>query len=211
MTSNLNLAGGTTVTSADSDVTTNFTLPESSTTGFSDDTKADGYVYNSGSVYCGNESPCYSYYSYNAATAGTGASLTDDGVNATGSICPKGWRLPTATTSNASATSNNNWETDDFYNLAIQYGMATGNYYENPDNSPTLASLAGPGTTPGFLFGGYYYDSTFRDGGFVGAYWSSTSSSGINAYYLVFYSSNVNSTFGYARRNGFSVRCIFGA
>ncbi len=34
------------------------------------------------------------YYFWNTATAGTGGSITVAGQNATGSICPKGWRLP---------------------------------------------------------------------------------------------------------------------
>ncbi|MBO7561251.1 hypothetical protein J6T21_04500 [Candidatus Saccharibacteria bacterium] len=36
-----------------------------------------------------------SYYSWNAATAGSGAT-TEDGAAAAESICPKGWKLPTA-------------------------------------------------------------------------------------------------------------------
>ncbi|MBO7657374.1 DUF1566 domain-containing protein, partial [Candidatus Saccharibacteria bacterium] len=88
MTKNLNLSGGTTLTPADSNVSSNYTLPASSTSGFSDN---NAYVYNSGSTTCGDGSPCYSYYSYVAATAGTNPS---SGA-ATSDICPKGWRLPT--------------------------------------------------------------------------------------------------------------------
>ena len=91
MTKNLDLPGGTTLTPANSNVTANYTLPESSTTGFSDNSTA--YVYNSHSSTCADNSPCYSYYSYSAATAGTGASLATG--EATSDICPKGWRLPT--------------------------------------------------------------------------------------------------------------------
>ena len=89
MTRNLNLAGNTTLNSSTSNVTSSYTLPASSTSGFSDDSTA--YVYNSGSTSCGDNSPCYSYYSYAAATAGTNPSSGD----ATSDICPKGWRLPT--------------------------------------------------------------------------------------------------------------------
>ena len=100
MTKNLDLAGGTKLYSDTSNVpdgypsTSNnpsYTLPASSTSGFSDDTKA--YVYNSGSTTCASNSPCYSYYSYPAVTAGTNPDT--DGVNATSDICPAGWRLPT--------------------------------------------------------------------------------------------------------------------
>ncbi|MBO7657683.1 DUF1566 domain-containing protein, partial [Candidatus Saccharibacteria bacterium] len=89
MTKNLDLAGGTTLTSTLSNVSSDYTLPASSTSGFSDESTA--YVYNSGSTSCGSNSPCYSYYSYVAATAGTNPSSG----NATSDICPKGWRLPT--------------------------------------------------------------------------------------------------------------------
>ncbi len=221
MVENLNLAGGTTITSADSDVTESYTLPASATknendnnltdaTQFSDDNTA--YVFNSGNkTNCGASGqnvPCGSYYSYVAATAGTGASITSNGYNASGSICPKGWRLPTATTEGVDRDSGG-YTGGDFYNLAIQYGMTTGNYKEDPDNSPTFASLAGPGTTPGFLRAGRYYDSTFNYGGSYGFYWSSTSASGTYAYYMNFGSSYVDSADNNTRRRGNSVRCLF--
>ena len=88
MTKNLDLSGGTTLTSGDSNVISDYTLPTSSTSGFSDNTIA--YVYNSDSTICDNGQPCYSYYSYAAATAGANPYSGD----ATSDICPKGWRLP---------------------------------------------------------------------------------------------------------------------
>ncbi len=80
MTSNLNIAGGTKLTSAKSNVASDYTLPASSTAGFNDNTKA--FVYND-STYGG-------YYSWVAATAGTNPSSGDS----TYDICPKGWHLP---------------------------------------------------------------------------------------------------------------------
>ena len=94
MTRNLDLPGGTTLTSSDSNVTSPYTLPASSTSGFSNNSTA--FVYNSGNnggTPCGSSTPCYSYYSYVAATAGTNPSTGE----ATSDICPKGWRLPTQT------------------------------------------------------------------------------------------------------------------
>ena len=89
MTKNLDLAGGTTLTSADSNVTTSYTLPASSTAGFTSNDTA--YVYNSGSTSCSSGNPCYSYYSHVAAAAGTNPSTGEVEAD----ICPKGWRLPT--------------------------------------------------------------------------------------------------------------------
>ena len=88
MTTNLNLAGGTELTPALSNVASNYTLPASSLNGFDDDTKA--FVYNSGNTNCGKDEACYSYYSYIAATAGTNPEEGDSSYD----ICPKGWRMP---------------------------------------------------------------------------------------------------------------------
>lgn len=89
MTKNLNLAGGTAVTPADTDVTSNYVLPANSTTGPTGFSK----VANSGSTICFNGTeilPCYSYYDIYTATAGTGPA-----ADAPSSICPSGWKLPT--------------------------------------------------------------------------------------------------------------------
>ena len=219
MTTNLDLAGGTEIESTKSDVPANYTLdtsagfqsgnrlPASSTT-FSDDTQA--YVNNSNSTTCGDNSPCYSYYSWIAATAGSGSSASpDDGGRAAYSICPKGWKLPSATTEGVGRDTNNGYTGGDFYKLAIQYGMATGNYYESPDNAPTFYSQAGPGTTPNFLLAGDYYSGSFGNGDFLGSYWSSSSRSSTNAYYLFFDSSFVYSPDSTVRNSGFPVRCLF--
>ena len=102
MTRNLDLPGGTKLSHADTNVpegystttagfTNGDTLPASSTSGFSSSTTA--YVYNSNSTTCGNNSPCYSYYSWRAATAGYNSTSSSTPVNY--DICPSGWRLPT--------------------------------------------------------------------------------------------------------------------
>ena len=95
MASNLNLGSTTgtmTLTAADSNVSTSgYTLPQSSATGFSDDTAEN--VYKSGSTTCSDTSACYSYYTFAAATAGENPSTGSSSYD----ICPKGWRLPTST------------------------------------------------------------------------------------------------------------------
>ena len=98
MTEQIEIVGGTPLYSDTSNVPEGYnsadenpyyTLPPSSEEGFTDDDAP--YIYNSGSTTCGEESPCYNYYSYVAATAGTNPSTG----NAEYDICPKGWRLPT--------------------------------------------------------------------------------------------------------------------
>ncbi|MBR0488155.1 hypothetical protein IJJ39_00545, partial [Candidatus Saccharibacteria bacterium] len=209
MVENLNLAGGTTVTPDDSDVTGNYTLPVSNFEGFSDNTIA--YVYNTDNETSNCVNGCYSYYSYVAATAGTSVNITSDGYNASSSICPKGWRLPTATTSNAPVESDNNWKTGDFYALATAYGAnLESNYLDNSATTGTnFYNNAGPGTVPNFLLGGANNGTEIYVGGIDGLYWTSTSSSVDEAYYLNFRKTRIFSSQSYSRRYGYAVRCLF--
>ena len=224
MITNLNLAGGTVLSSDKSDVpsTNYYTLPASTTISsgtsvqsgqFSSDTTA--YVFNTGNntTTCNSSTPCNSYYSWLAATAGgknsSGSSVTTNGYNAAYSICPKGWRLPTSTTSNANAQTSSNWKTGDWYALATAYGAnLESNYYNSSDTN--FYNNAGPGTTPNFLLAGYYDNGSFYYGGSGGYYWSSTANSSTSAYRLLFSSGGVNSANNYNRRNGNSVRCVYG-
>jgi uncharacterized protein (TIGR02145 family) len=84
MTQNLRIINKT-LTSADSDVSSNFTIPASSISGFNAQNTNYAYV---DSTYGG-------YYAFYTATAGTGGTSLTSG-NAPSSICPKGWRLPTS-------------------------------------------------------------------------------------------------------------------
>ena len=216
MTSDLNLAGGTTLNASDSDVPTNnyYTLPASSTTGFDDNTKA--YVYNTGNetilqADCTSTQPCNSYYSWLAATAGgkdaSGTAVTDNGPDAAYSICPKGWRLPkSGNDSDASATSTTGYKKGDFYKLATAYGANLES--SQSQSSAVFYNNAGPGTLPNFLLAGFYNSSTFRNGGANGHYWSSSSNSSTIAYKLRFDSSSVDSASSNYRQYGFSVRCV---
>ena len=227
MTENLNLAGGTALDADKTDVTSTYissfstsnnltknsdtiVLPASSTSGF--DTDDYSYVYNSGNkTNCGasgQNTPCYSYYSWDAATLGSGRSISTDNTDAAQSICPKGWKLPSAHNGSGAAA-----EATDFRKLMIGYGGSNSIQTYNSSTTPTGATMygnIGPGTTPNFLLAGYYYNSWFYDGGSYGSYWSSTSYSGVyNARSLSFNSSNVYSADYNGRLGGFNVRCLF--
>ena len=121
------------------------------------------------------------FYQWNAATAGTGSSITS--TNATDSICPKGWKLPTSNNSNNGS----------FQALVGNLNSTTitqAPYYFNPS--------------------GYVLSGSLRDAGRVGYYWSSTAySSSSYAYYLYFGSGGVfpSSYYNY-RYRGQSVRCL---
>ena len=247
MTENLNIAGGTALSADDTDVTSTYiggftnqanltksgntiTLPASATKNSGDNNLTDSgqfsndsnaYVFNSGTkTNCGasgQNTPCYSYYSWIAATLGgkqaNGTTAqTSNGYNAAASICPKGWKLPTSTTSNANAQTSPNWKTGDWYALAKAYGAnLESNYLDNSSaTGKNFYNNAGPvnNSIPNFLLAGNYNNSSFNNGGSNGYYWSSTSRSSTYAYYLYFGSSFVSSAYGSTRRVGFSVRCL---
>ena len=86
MTQNLRLSGGRTLTPADSNVTQDWKFPNDSLTSGDSYTVARSAI-NSNTSYGG-------YYNYCAASAGTVCNDTTK-QDATQSICPKGWRLPT--------------------------------------------------------------------------------------------------------------------
>ena len=87
MTQNLRLAGGTTLTTSDSNVTRNYTLPTTQLAGNRNSYTEPQTTISSNTSYGG-------YYNYCAASAGTVCSSSSV-QDATQDICPKGWRLPT--------------------------------------------------------------------------------------------------------------------
>ena len=84
MTQNLRLSGGRTLTSADSNVASNWDFPSTSLTNGND-------YYNAYSTISSNTS-YGGYYNFCAASAGTVCSTTKQ--DAVYDICPAGWRLP---------------------------------------------------------------------------------------------------------------------
>ncbi len=83
MTQNLRIINKT-VSSADSDSSGTFTIPASSSSGFTD-------ANTNAALYSGNTTNG-AYYSWYTVTAGSGTSTASSSAY---SICPKGWRLPT--------------------------------------------------------------------------------------------------------------------
>ena len=160
MTRNLDLPGGTTLTPDDTNLTTGFTLPASSTSGFSE--YNTDYVYNSSSTYndtsCGSGNPCYSYYSFYTATAHWGTQSAWSGISSV-DICPKGWRLPTQ----------------------AEYSTLVSSY--NTGAKLVASPFYG-------VYSGQYISGSFYDGGSYGYYWSSTVVNNSYAYLLNFGSSS---------------------
>ena len=219
MIENLNLAGGTKLSSDTTDFESTYSLPtdqgwksdgslpDSSKSGFDNDNYA--YVYNSGNKTNNCADPgCYSYYSWDAATLGSGRNISTENTDAPYSICPKGWRLPTTYHGSGTAA-----EATDFRALMIAYGGSNSIQIYDSTTNPTGATLYskfGQDTTiPNFLLSGRYTDSSLYYGGSDGYYWSATSSSSsAAARNLYFVSSYVKSADLSIRRVGFAVRCI---
>ena len=108
------------------------------------------------------------------------SSLTTDGQNATTSICPKGWKLPTG---------------GDSGQLVALYTA----YDEDSSAFFSAASLAFSG----------YYDGGVGGQGDSGAWWSRSVYGGLNAYDLYAVSSGpVYPASNGGRRSGSSVRCV---
>ena len=172
MTKNLRIAGKT-ITPADSNTTANFTVPVSDRTSF-------GY-YNQSNFNAYLDNTYGGYYTWYTATAGTGTygmRLT----NAPGSICPKGWRLPTG---------GNSGEFQALYN----------NY-----NSPS-ALISGPAKME--LGGAVDMNKSIYFQGTVGNYWASTAANNnISAFMLALSETNVQLYYELGKDHGYQIRCV---
>lgn len=170
MTQNMDLAGGTELYSDDSNVPDGYTradgvpyytLPTSSEIGFNDN--AGAYVYNTpdeseDKTDCGQGHPCYSYYSWLAATAG-GETIESpfEGSRhkiATSSVCPKNWKLPTGAGYNSSFAPDPYEEqrASNLYKIVMAY---YGVY--------NFSTYAGPGSMANFVNSGIFAYNTFYD------------------------------------------------
>ena len=198
MTKNLNISGGTIIESTLSDVDSTYTvpsddgwqaggkLPESAIGLFYQDGYA--YVYNSNNTVCEDYAPCYSYYSWDAATAGSDR-ITSAGEDAPYSICPKGWKLP---------KSNSNSKTS-FRTLLNNITAYDWEWFDGLVSAPYNFALAG-----------LHYNGGFYRGGDAGYYWSSKASGSMIDYAVSLYIDSdyvTNSNTG-RYRDGRSVRCV---
>ena len=188
MTQNLRIIGRT-ITSADSDVTQPYVIP-SHWTNVPDDGNYTAMYHNA--AYFGN--PEYgAYYSWFTATAGSSPIVEGSvGTYASSSICPKGWRLPSG-----SSTSSD-------YNQLLS-GLTLDDITSDPYNF-TYAGIVSSTTGKVSLDGaeGYYWANRIARG-----------NDGTNTYLgagdLSFYkTSNTIYTFGLNKypRNSHSVRCL---
>ncbi len=190
--------GATTLTPADSNVASNFTLPQVSTTGSGDDSGVGNgydtpYAYGPVPGDTGSGATNYGYlYNWSAATAGeTRTSITTG--NAAHSICARGWRLPTGGTGG------------DFAQLDQAFGGAG---TSSTSGEPNIAQWQHTGPFKG-VFAGYWSMSLYEQGS-SGVLWSSAADPvwSTNAFYVYLDASEVYLGDINGRANGLGVRCL---
>ena len=219
MTQNLSLGtSAITLTPADSDVTTNFTIPASAiqtSGGVNWSSSVDSvHVFSNGDVWVqptsvGNNSAIHTtgtppsqsqyagnYYNWYTATAGTGITALTSG-DAPSSICPKGWRLPTG------------GPNSDFTGLTgALVGITT---YSSDAPNQSFALQSAPSH---FIIGGVYdgiNGTVTTSRGENTAWWASTATHGNHerAYLMDLRVFVMNISNGnYYRYNGCLVRCV---
>lgn len=184
--------GTTTLTPANTNIATNFTLPQLITTGTQSYDIPQAYGPVPGDT--GSGATNYGYlYNWPASTAGETRTTMPAG-SAQYSICPKNWRLPSGGVG-----------VGDFADLDRGFG-GTGQY---ASNGPSLSKWQNTGPFKG-VFSGYWLEY-FRVQSSWGGLWSSSAYPGnpFDAFYVGFAPSHVepggNGTYRY---DGSAVRCI---
>ena len=201
MVENLRLGGSTAITlhSSDSDVSSDWVLPAAQTSG-SDEWSDASNSTNTKHVYAQSDTTYGNLYNWYTATAGTGTgdmetTDTANPVNATDSICPKGWRLP-----DGGQSTNKS-----FYALDVALG---GNGSPRADATQRDRFNNVPYSFP---YSGYYnYYGGVTDQGSNGLWWSRSAFTAVGQTY--YFTLGANSYMDPQHPNsvgyGFSVRCV---
>ncbi len=195
MTQNLRITGDSikakdpsnttgTITSADSNVSSNYNIPASSSPWQTSGT-ATSELNKQLVHYAGNETNGANYTWYTATASTQGSNY---------SICPRGWKLPTIAQ----------------YESMMR--AASINFRDCKSGSCSGSSSASDSTKIrgkpyNFPYAGYVGNGSLRNVGSVSYYWSRTANGTDYAYNLYFNSSNVDANNSY-RYFGLSVRCI---
>ncbi len=208
MTQNLDfelLAEGTTLSPETTAVVSEKTITLADTLGTSNITYADGgdispYTNNSineANTYAASNMWHYhigSYYSYAAATAGSGIDLI--GQNAVESVCPKGWRLPIGSN----------------YTDNKSYGHLL-DVYEITQGANINSNIAQKLKWNPFYFqlGGLKNGDTVSYFNQTGFYWTASAYSAPHSFYMSFTNNNISARHSNERYSRASVRCVQGS
>ena len=166
-----------TISSGNSDLEgSSFTIPESNIATFNNISQSKDGVYYNNSLEYG------AYYSWHTATAGTSSGIT--AFDASGSICPLGWRLPTCGSD------------------------VPGNDVEKLYSSYPTKELLTKKPVPNFLFSGYIFNGSLSSIGSIGDYWVASDYRNNTRAFLRNWGSPLNpGQYDYGRI-GLSVRCL---
>ena len=134
------------------------------------------------------------YYTYQAASSGSGAATSTDNTNIPDTFCPFGWQLPYAGTGGDYYDKSKSWKY-----LFVQYGLGN-----NVDSYHKFQSYPFSYVYTGLYHWAYGKLYAFSYGGFV-VYWSGTVSGSGNAYRINAISLNESP----GKTNGHMLRCEF--
>ncbi len=142
-------------------------------------------------TYDGETQKIGTYYNFQAATIGSGASLTNNGDQAPDSFCPIGWQLAIGGNQNTNKA---------FKALLSSYSIANNN----------TGSIAGRSYPLSYLLSGYYYwgSGKLNNLGSFGGWWSNTVEEGGLAYRLDIYEDEVYADVYNDMGLGFPLRCV---
>ena len=190
MTQNLALGSGSgaiTLHSYDSDVSSDWVLPQAQTSG------SDAWVNtNVKHLYATNNTTYGNYYNWFTATAGTGLDTMSSPEIASSSICARGWQLPNGGESLIRS----------FYALDLALG-GPGN------NSPGVARLNKYINAPqSFPYSGVYNNLGVRFQGSVGYWWTRSVYAAGVAHSFSITTDGVQVRNSNSVGNGWTVRCI---
>lgn len=177
---------------------------ENSDKAFYNNPMSDSYCY--GTSIQSSYTKCGYLYNWYAATAGTGTYATStQGTNVSGSICPTGWRLPSAMSDGSTATGNGtSYTAADF--AVLNASMNAGSLTTGSTSGSYYAGWQFTGAWSGVFSGSWSDGFNYQDS--YGYYWSSTASSSTAARYLYFYSSHVSPGGSSVKYGGRAVRCV---
>lgn len=190
----------TLLTPQDTDIASDFTLPQVVTTGTADPDNPGAYGPVPNDTGTGDTN--YGYlYNWPAVTAGESrTSHPETAGNAPHSICPKGWRLPTSVPNQDFSDASG-----DFPDLDKAFG-GNGLYAENGE--PNIAKWQSDGPFKGTFAG--YWDEYFDGQGGIGGLWSRSAFPGYadGAMSAFFNAGGVYPLYGGGRGYGGGVRCL---
>ena len=138
------------------------------------------------------------YYHYQAASVGTGSTITTNNANVPDTFCPLGWQLPYSGKDGV------------YYNQSKSWKYLFDSYSITYDDGGTTESAKIKSYPFSYVHSGNYNWNTGRlyNQGNHGNYWPSTVVSSTNAYSLGTWSLGILPANSQNRTNGFPLRCV---